>query len=82
MFCKGAKNRGSNGDVIDGEIDIKTHGNYIDMNEKKLLKECKSFTPNITCGKVIKVYDGDTITISTIFNRNKDEKCYRKKFSN
>ena len=29
------------------------------------VKTCKKFVPNIKTGKVIKVYDGDTITIGT-----------------
>jgi len=29
---------------------------------------CKKFIPDVTIGKIIKVYDGDTVTIGTIFN--------------
>lgn len=32
-----------------------------------ILKDCKRFIPNIKYGKVVKVYDGDTITIATKF---------------
>ena len=30
-----------------------------------ILKDCKRFIPNIKYGKVVKVYDGDTITIAS-----------------
>lgn len=41
-----------------------------DANFTKKLKDveihhCKNFVPNIFCAKVVKVYDGDTITIAT-----------------
>ena len=29
-------------------------------------KDCKTFVPDVTFGKVIKVYDGDSITIATV----------------
>ena len=39
------------------------------VEDKELMnckyKDAKKFFPDVTCGKVIKVYDGDTITIAT-----------------
>lgn len=39
-------------------------------------KTCKPFIPQVTTGKVIKVYDGDTITIATKLSYDK-ETVYR-----
>ena len=49
---------------------------------KKLLseiqwKDCKTFVPRVEFGKVIKVYDGDSITIATMFQDNEDAGIYR-----
>ncbi len=49
---------------------------------KKLLseiqwKDCKTFVPRVEFGKVIKVYDGDSITIATMFQDNGDAGIYR-----
>jgi endonuclease YncB( thermonuclease family) len=41
-------------------------GHILKKLEKVDLKNCEVFVPKIKCGKVVKVYDGDTITIATI----------------
>ena len=40
-------------------------------------KECKPYIPDVICGKVIKVYDGDTITIASRLHNSSDETIYR-----
>jgi endonuclease YncB( thermonuclease family) len=40
-------------------------------------KECKPYIPDVVCGKVIKVYDGDTITIASKLHNSNDETIYR-----
>lgn len=36
--------------------------------ENATYKDCKSFLPQFTAGKIVKCYDGDTVTIATIYN--------------
>jgi endonuclease YncB( thermonuclease family) len=38
---------------------------------------CDPYVPNISHGKVIKVYDGDTITIASKLKNSTDDKIYR-----
>ena len=40
-------------------------------------KTCVPYVPNVTGGKVIKVYDGDTITIASKLNNSTDDTIYR-----
>lgn len=40
-------------------------------------KDTISFIPNITCGKVVKIYDGDTITIASKLENYIDSPIYR-----
>jgi endonuclease YncB( thermonuclease family) len=40
-------------------------------------KDCKPYIPDVVCGKVIKVYDGDTITIASKLQNSTDETIYR-----
>jgi endonuclease YncB( thermonuclease family) len=40
-------------------------------------KTCAPYVPNVTGGKVIKVYDGDTITIASRLNNSTDDTIYR-----
>jgi endonuclease YncB( thermonuclease family) len=40
-------------------------------------KDCKPYIPDVICGKVIKVYDGDTITIASRLHNSSDETIYR-----
>ena len=40
-------------------------------------KDCKPSIPDVVCGKVIKVYDGDTITIASKLKNSTDETIYR-----
>lgn len=40
-------------------------------------KDCKPYVPDVICGKVIKVYDGDTITIASKLQNSTDETIYR-----
>jgi endonuclease YncB( thermonuclease family) len=40
-------------------------------------KDCKPYIPDVVCGKVIKVYDGDTITIASKLHNSSDERIYR-----
>jgi len=40
-------------------------------------KDCKPYIPDVMCGKVIKVYDGDTITIASRLHNSSDEIIYR-----
>ena len=40
-------------------------------------KDTKPFVVTIVCGKVVKVYDGDTITIAAKLPRTKDPSVYR-----
>jgi endonuclease YncB( thermonuclease family) len=40
-------------------------------------KTCNPYVPNISHGKVIKVYDGDTITIATKLKNSTDDTIYR-----
>ena len=40
-------------------------------------KTCAPYVPNVTGGKVIKVYDGDTITIASKLNNSTDDTIYR-----
>ena len=40
-------------------------------------KTCVPYVPNVTGGKVIKVYDGDTITIASRLNNSTDDTIYR-----
>jgi len=40
-------------------------------------KDCKPYIPDVICGKVIKVYDGDTITIASKLHNSSDENIYR-----
>ena len=54
---------------VDAQIDMKIYLENITYNETI------PFIPPITCGKVIKVYDGDTITIASKLPMN--ETIYR-----
>tara|TARA_B100000902_G_scaffold315593_1_gene306672 strand:+ start:621 stop:1052 length:432 start_codon:yes stop_codon:yes gene_type:complete len=36
--------------------------------ESATYKTCKVFVPQFTTGKIVKCYDGDTVTIATIYN--------------
>jgi endonuclease YncB( thermonuclease family) len=40
-------------------------------------KDCKPYVPLVSCGKVIKVYDGDTITIASKLQNSTDDTIYR-----
>jgi len=40
-------------------------------------KDCKPYIPDVVCGKVIKVYDGDTITVASRLHNSSDETIYR-----
>jgi endonuclease YncB( thermonuclease family) len=40
-------------------------------------KDCKKFIPPITSGKVVKVYDGDTITIANYLHPTLKDTIYR-----
>lgn len=40
-------------------------------------KDCTPYIPNVVCGKVIKVYDGDTITVASKLHNSSDETIYR-----
>jgi endonuclease YncB( thermonuclease family) len=40
-------------------------------------KDCKPYIPDVICGKVIKVYDGDTITIASRLHNSSDDTIYR-----
>lgn len=47
---------------------------YVESMLKDItLKDCEKFIPAIQWGKVVKVYDGDTITIAACL----DDKCYK-----
>jgi len=39
-----------------------------ELLESCTYKDCKIFVPQITQGKIIKCYDGDTVTIATVYN--------------
>jgi endonuclease YncB( thermonuclease family) len=36
--------------------------------ETATYKDCKTFVPQFTTGKIVKCYDGDSVTIATIYN--------------
>ncbi len=36
--------------------------------ENATYRDCKVFVPEFTTGKIVKCYDGDTVTIATIYN--------------
>ena len=36
--------------------------------ENATYRDCKVFVPQFTTGKIVKCYDGDTVTIATIYN--------------
>jgi len=40
-------------------------------------KDCTPYIPDVVCGKVIKVYDGDTVTIASKLHNSSDETIYR-----
>lgn len=40
-------------------------------------KDCKTFVPRVDFGKVIKVYDGDSITVATMFKDSAHAGIYR-----
>ena len=47
---------------------------YVESMLKDItIKDCEKFIPAIQWGKVVKVYDGDTITIAACLN----DKCYK-----
>jgi micrococcal nuclease len=47
-------------------LSIKSEENFDTLvPDNVTLKDCVAFVPLVTCGKVVKVYDGDSITIAS-----------------
>lgn len=49
----------------------------LDYLQSVTYNDAVPFVPPISCGKVVKVYDGDTITIATKFPKVSDSPVYR-----
>ncbi len=50
---------------------------YNNIPKNLKFKDLEHFYPNIKIGRVIKVYDGDTITIAARIPKSKDRKIYK-----
>ena len=58
-------------------IDIESIALDENMSVKELWNKTKPFVPPVSDGVVIKVYDGDTITIASVINGMKNSPLYR-----
>lgn len=67
----------SDAPIIIKSLDIDHFSGEYNHLQNVTWKECKPYVPDVTCGKVIKVYDGDTITVASKLHNSTDETIYR-----